>query len=82
MHMKFEIEIPKQTWVTLHKPCSLQTDGQADKVTPAYPRPTSLVVVVVCVCVYVRVCVGGGGGYNESWRDKRRCFVQTIIYDA
>ena len=62
MHMKFEIEIPKETWVTLWKPCSLQTDGKADKVTPVYPRPTSLVVVVVCVCVYV--CVGGwvGGG--------------------
>ena len=33
MHMKFEIEIPKQTWLTLCKPCRLQwpdkqTDGQ------------------------------------------------------
>ena len=33
MHMKFEIEIPKQTWLTLWKPCRLQctvgrTDGQ------------------------------------------------------
>ena len=26
MHMKFEIEIPKQTWVTLRKPCRLQMD--------------------------------------------------------
>ena len=30
MHMKFEIEILKQTWVTLRKPCHLQTDGQTD----------------------------------------------------
>ena len=30
MHMKFEIEIPKQTWVTLRKPCRLQTDEQTD----------------------------------------------------
>ena len=28
MHMKFEIEIPKQTWLMLRKPCCLQTDGQ------------------------------------------------------
>ena len=25
MHMKFEIEIPKQTWLTLQKPCHLQS---------------------------------------------------------
>ena len=37
MHMKFHIEIPKQTWVTLRKPCHLQTDGQTDKVNPVYP---------------------------------------------
>ena len=46
MHMKFLIEIPKQTWVTLRKPCRLQTDRQTDrqtdKVIPVYPPPTSL----------------------------------------
>ena len=25
MHIKFEIEIPKQTWLTLWKPCHLQS---------------------------------------------------------
>ena len=30
MHMKFEIEIPKQTWLMLRKPCLLQTDGRTD----------------------------------------------------
>ena len=30
MHMKFEIEIPKQTWLMLRKPCHLQTDGRTD----------------------------------------------------
>ena len=25
MHMKFEIEIPKQTWLPLWKPCHLQS---------------------------------------------------------
>ena len=30
MHMKFEIEIPKQTWLMLRKPCCLQTDGRTD----------------------------------------------------
>ena len=46
MHMKFEIEIPKETWLMLRKPCRLQTDGRTDgrtdKVNPVYPPPTSL----------------------------------------
>ena len=33
MHMKFEIEIPKQTRVMLRKPCRLQTDGLTDRLT-------------------------------------------------
>ena len=49
-HMKFQIEIPKQTWVTFRKPCRLQMDGQTDRqtegqgdssITPS-PPPTSL----------------------------------------
>ena len=46
MHMKFEIEIPKETWLMLRKPCRLQTDGRTDgrtdKLNPVYPPPTSL----------------------------------------
>ena len=53
MHMKFKIEIPKQTWLMLRKPCRLQTDGQTDGRTdgqgessipppPPPPPPTSL----------------------------------------
>ena len=57
MHMKFEIEIPKQTWLMLRKPCRLQTDGrtdrrtdgQTDKVNPVYP-PSNFV----------------GRGYNDG----------------
>ena len=30
MHMKFEIEIPKHTWLMLRKPFRLQTDGRTD----------------------------------------------------
>ena len=30
MHMRFENEILKQSWVMLRKPCRLQTDGQTD----------------------------------------------------
>ena len=45
MHVKCEIEIPKQTWLMLRKPCRLQTDGRTDgptdgrtdKVNPVYP---------------------------------------------
>ena len=44
--MKFEIKIPKETWLMLRKPCPLQTDGRTDgwtdKVNPVYPPPTSL----------------------------------------
>ena len=58
MHMKFEIEIPKQTWLMLRKPCRLQTDGRTDrrtdgrtdKVNPVYP-PSNFV----------------GRGYNKVW---------------
>ena len=45
MHMKFEIEIPKQTWLMLRKPCRLQTDGRTDGRTrwiQYTPPPTSL----------------------------------------
>ena len=49
MHMKFEIEIPKQTWLILRKPCHLQTDGRTDGQTDRRtrwiqytPPPTSL----------------------------------------
>ena len=31
MHMKFWIEIPKQTWLMFRKPCRLQTDGRTDR---------------------------------------------------
>ena len=59
MHMKFEIEIPRQTWLMLQKPCRLQTDGQTDrrtdgrtdKVNPVYPPPPSNFV---------------GQGYNKA----------------
>ena len=44
MDMKFQTEIPKQTWVMLRKPCRLQTDrqtyGKGDSSIP--PPPTSL----------------------------------------
>ena len=30
MHMKFEIEMIKETWLMLRKPCRLQTDGRTD----------------------------------------------------
>ena len=40
MHMEFQIEIPKQTWVTLRKPCRLQTDGQTNRQTDRQDRQT------------------------------------------
>ena len=41
-HQQHAYEIPKQTWVTLQKPCRLQTDRQTDKLIPVYP-PTNFV---------------------------------------
>ena len=38
MHMKFEIEIPKQTWLTLRKPCHLQRP-ETEKSNMAARRP-------------------------------------------
>ena len=46
IHIKFEIEIPKQIWVMLRKPFRLRTyvrmDGWTDEVNPVYP-PTNFV---------------------------------------
>ena len=39
MHVKFEIEIPKQTWVMLQKPCCLQTDEWTRCIQYAPPPP-------------------------------------------
>ena len=38
MHMKFEIKIPKQTWLTLWKPCHLQSP-ETEKSNMAARRP-------------------------------------------
>ena len=40
MHMKFEIEIPKQTWLTLWKACHLQSP-ETEKSNMATRRPFS-----------------------------------------
>ena len=38
LHMKFEIEMPKQTWLTLRKPCHLQSP-ETEKSNMAARRP-------------------------------------------
>ena len=38
--MKFQIEIPKQTWLMLRKPCRLQTDGRTDGQTDGQGEPS------------------------------------------
>ena len=47
MHMKFEIEIPRETWLMLRKPCRLQTDGRTDgqdeSSIPPPPPPSNFV---------------------------------------
>ena len=59
MHMKFEFEIPQQTWLTLQRPCrpqkdgqtDRQTDGWTDKVIAVYPfqlRWTNITIQVWC----------------------------------
>ena len=64
MHMKFEIEMPKQTWLMLRKPCRLQTEGRTerrtDKVNPVYP-PSNFVgqgydkLIKICTVCNVRL---------------------------
>ena len=72
MHMKFEIEIPKQTWLMLRKPCRLQTDrrtdGQTDKVNPVYP-PSNFVGRG-----YNKAITLGKGKDNSSNENYRRIF--------
>ena len=70
MHMEFEIEIPKQTWLMLRKPCRLQTDGRTDgqtdrrtdKVNPVYP-PSNFV----------------GRGYNETEGQGQLLFKKNMF---
>ena len=69
MHMKFEIEIPKQTWLMLRKPCRLQTDGRTDrrtdKVNPVYP-PSNFV----------------GRGYNKITKSGRSFTGSHLVQSA
>ena len=46
MHMKFEIEIPKQTWLTSRKPCHLQSpETEKSKINRLQPIYISIVPV-------------------------------------
>ena len=81
MHLKFEIEIPKQTWLMLRKPCHLQTDGRSDgrmdgrtRWIQYTPPPTSLEggIIKICLHFYSMVVVvethpHGGQGLNSLW---------------
>ena len=65
MHMKFEIEIPKRTWLMLRKPCRLQTDGQTDGWTrwiQYTPPPTSL-----------------GGGIKKKWISNLTISLEHVL---
>ena len=43
MHMRFEIEIPQETWHMLRKPCRLQTDGRTDGQVESSIPPSNFV---------------------------------------
>ena len=68
MHMKFEIEIQKETWLMLRKPCRLQTDGQTDGRTDGQGEssipPSNFV----------------GRGYNEVYMTPNGPGKQIYIY--
>ena len=77
MHMKFEIEIPKETWLMLRKPCRLQTDGRTDRRTDGRtrwiqytPPPTSLgggIDITTNTNYNIRLISGHGtGSWNSS----------------
>ena len=67
MHMKFGIEIPKKTWVTLRKPCRLQTDGQTDRRTRwiqyTPPPPSS----IMCCGILLREFHSQCQSYESVW---------------
>ena len=56
-HMKFQIKIPKQTWVTLRKPCFLQTDKRTRWFQYTLPPPTNFLGlgydIIVCQWVVI-----------------------------
>ena len=56
--MKFEIEIPKQTWLMLRKPCRLQTDGRTDGQTDGQGESS----------IYYTPSNFVGRGYNNRFR--------------
>ena len=64
MHiLKFEIEIPKQTWLMLRKPCRLQTDGRTDGQGESSIPPSNFV----------------GRGYNKVKGEYCFIYVTKII---
>ena len=69
MHMKFEIEILKQTWLMLRKPCRLQTDVQTDGLTrwiQYTPPPTSLLWHSISIWPEWSVYAAG----TTQWKDQ------------
>ena len=67
MHIKFEIEIPKQTWLMLRKQCRLQTGGRMDGQTDGQGESS--------VPPYNFV----GRGYNK-WKCTVGLTVKTLGY--
>ena len=89
MHMKFEIEIPKQTWLMLRKPCRLQTDGRTnrrtDKVNPVYPPPTSLgegitIIVIDQEFIFSQI-FNNDNNNNDNNNDDNNNTTNTKIID-
>ena len=80
MHMKFEIEIPKQTWLMLRKPCRLQTDGRTDGQTDRRtrwiqytPPPTSLGGGIISM-------ISSGNGLLPAWHQAITELMPTFHY--
>ena len=65
MHMKFEIEIPKQTWLMLWKPCRLQTDGQGESSIP----PSNFVGRGYNYAYMCHLASLGYGYFLDKWQD-------------
>ena len=54
MYMKFEIEIPKQTWLTLRKPCHIQSP-EIEKSNMAAILKMTLVKIIWLLPIYISV---------------------------
>ena len=76
LKLKFQSKLDLCSGLVLRKPCHLQR--RTDKLSPAYPRPTSLgrgiKIAFPNICPHARVCNRQGKYRRERW-----CITHTTV---